>query len=179
MPAPSKNQKGEHLTKANEHHPGEEKKYKCDLCTESFKAPTALGMHKRLKHGIAGKSKAAIGYRNAKNLPPKPRDHQCPVCEFKAATQGGLTKHMNATHKNGEGKLAKVNESKTHQAVLSGQNGFTAHTDDEAHRLEAVATFTAGRITELLTGIAISNDLPPRSLAALVLRTLGQTAKVR
>lgn len=43
----------------------------CDICategiTATFKAPTALGMHKRLKHGIEGQSKASQKYREAK-----------------------------------------------------------------------------------------------------------------
>lgn len=45
--------------------------YVCDICKAegvdaNFKAPTALGMHKRIKHGILGSSTAAKQYRHAK-----------------------------------------------------------------------------------------------------------------
>lgn len=78
----------------------------CDICaaegvTATFKAPTALGMHKRLKHGIVGQSKASQKYREAK------KEH----IAAKAAGESGTTKYEQLRTKK-EKKVVKQTKTK-------------------------------------------------------------------
>jgi uncharacterized C2H2 Zn-finger protein len=159
---------------------------KCPDCDKEVKR-AGLGTHRAKAHGHKAatpkKSKSKTAQQTGREL--LNGEFPCPDCDFVASWQGGLTKHRGAKHPkssthNGGKPIGQSTDANAHQtAILTGQNGFTAHRDDEAHRLESLATFACGRITELLTSLAISHDLPPRSLAALVIRTLGQTTKVR
>jgi uncharacterized C2H2 Zn-finger protein len=155
---------------------------KCPDCDKEVKR-AGLGVHRAKLHGHTAATPKKSKSKTAQEL--LKGEFPCPDCDFVASWQGGLTKHRGAKHpksstQNGGKPIGQSTDAEAHQtAILTGQNGFAAHRDDEAHRLESLATFACGRITELLTSLAISHDLPPRSLAALVIRTLGQTTKVR
>lgn len=174
-------------------------KFKCPDCEATFAKASALGPHRNKAHGYRlsdGKNDPTRAQGNPpsdKRKRPKKRDRStfaqvmhagkfpCPHCDFVAQWKGGLTKHTNHKHPQTT-KKEKTELAQTHQnapAPLHLSNGHLQAEDDRSHRLEAAATFATGRITELLTGVAVQYDLPPRSLAALVLRTLAQTAQIR
>jgi hypothetical protein len=152
------------------------------------------------KHGVIGNSKDAqrrhkLAALKARLPAPVPATDltdplQCPLCEFKAQWLGGLSHHKARIHgikttkrtrKNGAA-LATIEtapseiEAPRAAAPADRTNGHYKAEDDRDHRLEAAATFAAGRVQELLTNVAGQFDLPARTFTALVLKTLHATA---
>lgn len=164
--------------------------FKCPDCEATFEKASGIGPHRNKIHGFRisdGKNdpKRTQAYLLSKNkghrIYPQQRggSFPCPHCDFVASWTGGLKHHMNKKHK--AAKKEKAELAQTHQnaqTTLHAANGNAPTHDDGNHRLEAAATFAAGRITQLLEGIALQHDLPAKSLAALVLRVVhAQTVR--
>jgi hypothetical protein len=157
---------------------GSNKRVKCPDCNKPIR-PTGMANHRRMMHGIFAETHNE--YTRKKNLP---RPFPCPHCDVHAATVGGLNKHINAAHPRSE--LVKTSEAKPAALIATNGHHPETHTTpngipeahDGAHRLEAVATLATGRIQQVIEGLAFTHDLPPRTLTSLVIRTLGQAAKI-
>ncbi len=67
--------------------------FKCDLCGHHSRTPQALGMHKRLVHGIAGASRPS---------PDSP--FECQVCHRHFKNNHGLSIHSFQMHQARKGK---------------------------------------------------------------------------
>lgn len=181
-------------------------KYKCPDCDKEFDSLTALGPHRNKAHGFRkadGKNHprlAQVSKRNARDAAKRMSasrlgagDFPCDECDFIAKWKGGLKKHKIARHS------AVYPESRRHRATersttlesatptvskeIATTNGriHVPARDDEAanHRLEAAATYASGRVDQLLEGVALKYEIPYRALTALVLRTVGETTKIR
>ena len=128
--------------------------FKCQECPRSFSAATGLGIHRRFAHGIDGSSISA-----AYNRLKLAGDHGSKRSELVKTTQNVITTT------NGHGHI---------QVPTQIEDDRTTH-----HRLEAAATYAAGRVAQLLESLALQLDVSFRTLAPLVLRTVGETTKVR
>lgn len=164
---------------------------KCPDCDRTFTTHNALGPHRQKAHGYSLKDGKNDPKRIAKGNPrPKKKKvlvkpsvsiafdrnrgkFPCSQCDFVASWTGGLKKHMRKhLPKPMEGKHELAKHTQNAKTEISATNGHIQTQDDGNHRLEAAATFAAGRISELLQSIALKHDLPARSLAALVLRVV-------
>ena len=160
---------------------------KCPDCDATFDSAKSLGPHRRMAHGYSvtdGKNDPKRKLKAHKNNPAFIRHKgkfPCPQCDFVAQWRGGLVHHTNKKHpviEANRSELAKANQDAT-EAGTNGHSKTIETTDDGNHRLEAAATFAAGRVAQLLESIALKYDLPPRTLTALVLRTVGQATQIR
>lgn len=115
--------------------------------------------------------------------------HQCPECErsFAAATALGI--HRRQAHgvigtsksaiktRNQRGtELAKANQN---AVTVAANNGHVTTPTQDDHRVEAAATYASGRVVQLLESLSLQFDVSFRAFAPLVLRTVGETTKVR
>jgi uncharacterized C2H2 Zn-finger protein len=169
--------------------------FKCPDCDKTFEKVQALGPHRQKAHGyrlIDGKndpSRREKGKNGISPLKGKPNNAQrihagkfpCTECDFVAQWKGGLANHMR-THRNKlpqpqpiPERTAIVKANQDAQSRSTSNGNYTQADYDRDHRIEAAATFAAGRVTELLQSVAISYDIAPRTFAVLVLRTLGKT----
>lgn len=154
--------------------------FPCPHCDFVAKWQGGLVKHLGAKHRPANAPQPKI------SGPP----FQCPDCDasFKAPT--GLGVHRRNVHGViGSSKSAvKFREIKGSEIVkvtkdvaspaAHTSNGHAPAAQDD-HRLEAAATYAAGRVAQLLEGVALQFEIPIRALTSLVLRTVGETAKVR
>lgn len=164
-------------------------KYPCQVCDFVGKWKGGLTLHMLRSHKI----------KKGEPLPPRQPSptptaypgsasrklagkFPCPHCYFIAKWKGGLAHHITMKHKAvTEPTRRELAEITQDAEVVHASNGH-AHPqaqDDGSHRLEAAATYAAGRVAQLLESIAIQYELPARSFTALVLRTVGQTTQVR
>jgi uncharacterized C2H2 Zn-finger protein len=161
--------------------------YKCPDCNKTFSTRQAIGPHRQKAHGyrkLDGRNDPSRVQGKKPRWPlkrePRVGSFPCPSCDFVAKWPGGLKHHI----------LSKHSAPAPSQIVLKGRKPIAQTTEDAAqklhaanghfedrgqHRLEAAATFACGRITQLLESVAIQYDVPPRTFATLVLRTLGRT----
>jgi hypothetical protein len=158
--------------------------YKCPECNESFSAPQVLGRHRKFKHGIEGKSRAAK-HRAAQqrldaalNAPAsKPRGSykskslKCPECgkQYSAAT--GLGRHRQIAH-GIEGTSHSTKSKRSQLAKLPNKaNGHVNGAHQETHAApsdpyEIPVAIAFGRFREICTSMAIEHDVSPRLFAA-------------
>jgi hypothetical protein len=129
--------------------------YQCDLCTHSpFKAPTALGRHKRAAHGVLGKSHSSIAYRNAK---------------AKEVTNGKQQPTPTPEPKK-RGRPAKVvlGSKAAIQKVHHNQNAFGIP--------EGALAVAFGRFQELCRSFAFEYDLPPKLFTTRLSQLISASA---
>jgi len=159
-------------------------KHQCPECDAQYEDARGLGTHRRLKHGIAGSSAATLYYQKQKKEKKK-KDGKTSVhnrlkgqfpcthegCKFIAQWKGGLTNHLNTTHRNTKRSLQLAKQ--TLPPIASNGAGVN-HSNQEGHIApdgipQAAIAFTAGRVEELLSRLAIEYDLPPRTFTARVI----------
>jgi hypothetical protein len=164
---------------------------KCPECGKKYGSALALGNHRWQAHKIRGESYDARK-RAEKTVTRYERTpdglFQCPLCEFAGKGAAGMGMHMKMHRAQGDTALAPTNNPhpernaivKTNQHAET-TNGAIHHQaqDDANHRLEAAATLAAGRVQELCSRLAFEHDLPPRTLTALVLRTVASASSLR
>lgn len=122
---------------------------KCPHCPRTFKAKTGLGSHMRV-HGVKGSSPTTLNYRKQKQRDTKP---STPRSELVKVTKNARANGYSPDHQ---------------------REAF----DDQRHRIEAATTLAIGRCQELLASLSFQFDVPPRSLSAHFVRTLGKAEKV-
>jgi uncharacterized C2H2 Zn-finger protein/uncharacterized Zn finger protein (UPF0148 family) len=154
---------------------------KCPTCDKSFDSIRSLGPHRRLAHGYRvsdGKDnpkRAALGRHRNPAFKKHKGTFPCPQCDFVAQWRGGLKNHLRTHRTEERTELAKANQNAIVPTQPNGRNTAAPTQNDGDHRLQAAATFAAGRVAQLLESVALQHDLPPKSLAALVLRTVHAT----
>ena len=149
----------------------QEKKFQCDLCDESFRAPTALGMHKRLKHGILGTSKAALHYHKTMakaEAAPAVKTLPEPIPVKKKMGRPPLDPSERKPRK-------KYSKRSTQVATIpASQNGHNQPNLPSLpqwggvasrHATETAIAVAYGRFTALCGEIAREFDLPPVTFA--------------
>lgn len=173
-----------------------EKNYQCDLCDHiPFKAPTALGRHKRAAHNIPGKSHSAISYRRAKakhenEVEPddeRPGSVMCRNCkparEFKSLL--GLKIHQAHAHnipgakstalaKNTSTALTLTHhaEMKSHATGSNGHGQSIAHNEPPLSGEDLLVFQTVGEIKGHCRSVAESAGFPTPQFTARVIHTL-------
>ena len=164
--------------------------FPCPHCEFVASWQGGLAKHMRAKHPEQEQLP-----KPPKKVPHTSGPYKCPDCERSFSASTGLGIHRRNAHGVDGSSPTSVYQRKqrselvkgTQDAALSitatttttnGHIQVPAQTDDGAHRLEAIATLACGRIQQVIEGLAFTHDLPPRSLTALVIRTLGQAAKV-
>ena len=157
-------------------------KLRCPDCNATFSTERGLGGHRSKVHGVLGMSRSSMAARGA--TPPKYASLACPHCNFTAKHTGGLTLHLNKKHRS---EIVKTIEDRPaaiiatnghHREETHAATGNNLEADDRSHRLEAIATLITGRVQQIIEGMAFTHDLPARTLAALVIRTVGQASKI-
>lgn len=125
----------------------------------------------------------------------KPEDavgtFQCSECSRVFQSKGALGIHRRQTHGivgasrtaqlRQRSEVAKGNQNAITISTTNGHVQAPTHPEDDGttHRLEAAATYAAGRVAQLLEGIALQLEVSFKPFTALVLRTVGETTKIR
>ena len=160
--------------------------YPCVHCDFVAKWNGGLKKHVRSKHPqVAPPPKASAAPKHTSGT------YQCPECARSFSTFTGLGIHRRTAHgvvgssksalsvrKNQRSEIVTTTQDVTARAATNGHIQVPTPTEHD-HRLEATATFAAGRVAQLLESLALQFDVSFRTLAPLVLRTVGETAKVR
>ena len=183
-------------------------KVKCPDCSATYETAKGLSSHRRAAHGYVSEREATrkerIRQAEKRGLPSpspleiimpvdEPKQHggrhaheihkgifPCPHCDFVGKWKGGLTNHMHRQHgKTKERAIAKASSSEVITSTPNGHIHVPAAQAQDDHRLEAAATYAAGRVAQLLESIALQLDVSFRAFAPLVLRTVGETTTVR
>jgi uncharacterized C2H2 Zn-finger protein len=150
----------------------------CPDCNKTFENVRSLGPHRRMAHGYSVKDGKNDPKRLAeeRKIRKRPKGKfPFPHCTFVASWQGGLKNHIRAKHAE-RAEIAKVAQNAPIQISHSSNGHAKAADDGINHRLEAAATFAAGRVTQLLESIAFQHELPTKPLAALVLKVIHATS---
>lgn len=168
--------------------------HKCPECGEKFVSGLKLGHHRWMAHKIRS-------LRGAKPKPPRRTYEktpdgrfQCPLCAFTGSAMTSMGMHMKMHRTRGEylppdslnstpterKELVKDNQNAVLQTNTNNGTRQALQTQDDGnHRLEAAATFAAGRVQELCVQLALQHDVSARTLTALVLRTVAHTSSLR
>lgn len=174
---------------------------KCPECGKKCEDALRLGNHRWTVHKVRGASddakRRATREPGTKPLAALERTpdggYKCSFCDFKTEKASGMGMHLKMHRRlEAEGtapQLSTPTPTERTAIVKANQdanpntnNGHTPHTqaeDDRNHRIEAAATFASGRVAQLLENIALQHDLPYKSFATLVLRTVAATAQIR
>lgn len=168
---------------------------KCPECGKKCPDALRLGNHRWTAHRIRGTTYDATRARSGPLAALRTPDggYQCSFCDFKTERVSGMGMHLKMHRRlEAEGtapQLSTPTPTERTAIVKANQdanpntnNGHTPHTqaeDDRNHRIEAAATFASGRVAQLLENIALQHDLPYKSFATLVLRTVAATAQIR
>lgn len=164
--------------------PKDPKPYKCPECGEGFGAPTARGMHRRMRHGVKGSSPAAVNYRAAQAakekaakmmaalpepvpLAPKKQAPLPPVKKGRPLGSKTSTKRSNA--------LANTTQTNGHQAHLVATNGHHPQGWTGASLPQIAVAVAYGRFTALCDEVAREFNVAPvsftRELASFISRS--------
>ena len=160
-------------------------KYQCPECDARYDDARGLGTHRRLKHGIKGSAPSTIAARKKKS--GKTRVHtrlkgQFPCthegCKFIAKWKGGLTNHLNTTHRNTKRSLQLAKQ--TLPPIASDGAGVNHSNPQETYVApdgipEAVIAFTAGRVQELCAVTASQFNIPAKPFTARVIELIYAT----
>jgi len=162
-------------------------KHQCPECDAQYDHPRRLAIHRRYKHGIKGSAPSTIAARKKKAGSTTvhnrfkghfPCTHE--GCKFIAQWKGGLTHHLNTTHRNTKRSLQLAKQ--TLPPIASNGAGVN-HSNQEAHFApdgisEVTLALALGRFQELCRSMAFEFDIPPK-LFAQRLAELIYRAQVR
>jgi len=126
-----------------------------DGCKAEYKDAAHLGIHRRAKHGILGRSHTSQKARALK------AENEAKLANPEPAAVNGSGMRSKRKYMKRSTALANID-----QAHPTNGNEHFSKTSYRPFHAEAALAVAYGRFKELCTSIAVEYDLPPRSFAA-------------